>query len=321
MVSIIIPVYNTQSRLKGCFDSILSQTYEDIEVIAIDDGSTDSSFEILKDYQSRDNRVKVYHQDNHGVSYTRNYGLSVAEGEYIAFVDSDDQIEETYIERLMEPMEEEKLDLVLCGYKERREGRAEEIVHNLSESQYDALSGKFSDDIYLLRAFIGSPWMKLYKSQLIKANHIRFSEDMITGEDQVFNFQYFMHLKKYKFINKPEYIYIREKESLSQCSSIEAFESDVKVLHAKKKFLEFINGRMKEKIYGEGVHYIVHKYVVTKDDHSLKGFLQRAKRIDSKRTFAILENKKSTIILLLYRLHMEWLYYFIATGRRGAKIR
>ena len=114
LVSIIIPVYNVQEYLEHCLDSVVNQTYTNIEIILIDDGSTDESLQICKLYAKCDNRVKLIIKENEGVSIARNIGISVSEGEFVTFVDSDDYVEKDYIEKLMSGMSESR-DLVCCN--------------------------------------------------------------------------------------------------------------------------------------------------------------------------------------------------------------
>lgn len=113
-ISIIVPVYNAESYLKRCLDSIINQTYKNIEIILIDDGSTDKSGMICDEYKSHDDRIIVIHKANSGVSSARNSGLDIAGGEYIAFIDSDDYVPKNYLEMLLNDMTDET-EMVVCG--------------------------------------------------------------------------------------------------------------------------------------------------------------------------------------------------------------
>ena len=117
MISIIVPVYNAEDSVESCIDSILNQSYTDIELILVDDGSKDNSLKICNERAKNDIRITVIHQENGGVSTARNNGLMAARGEYIQFVDSDDTIEQNMTETLWSMMEKEKADLAVCGYK------------------------------------------------------------------------------------------------------------------------------------------------------------------------------------------------------------
>ena len=117
LISILVPVHNTQKYLEACLTSIKNQTYNNLEIICIDDCSTDSSYEILKEYERKDNRIKVIHKANAGVGEARNSGLDVATGDYIGFVDSDDFIDENFYEKMLNSIIENNADLCMCGYK------------------------------------------------------------------------------------------------------------------------------------------------------------------------------------------------------------
>ena len=116
LITVIIPVYNVEKYLHRCLDSVIAQTYQNLEIICIDDGSTDRSSEICEQYALKDERVKVFHQENQGVSAARNNGLDMASGEYIAFVDSDDYIQNDMFERLYSELSKSGASYVICGY-------------------------------------------------------------------------------------------------------------------------------------------------------------------------------------------------------------
>lgn len=113
-LSIIVPIYNAQNHLKKCIESIINQTEKDIEIILIDDGSTDDSLKICNEYQRKDFRINVIHQNNSGVSIARNQGIKIAKGEYIGFVDSDDWIDLDMFKRLLEEAKKTDADIVMC---------------------------------------------------------------------------------------------------------------------------------------------------------------------------------------------------------------
>lgn len=180
-ISVIIPVYNVQAYVERCLDSVLAQTYTEIEVICIDDGSTDASGKLCDNYNGKDSRVKVYHIDNHGVSYARNYALSVMEGEWYCFVDSDDWIEPTYIERMYELAQENRCDVVACGFEKTYEyaigkiGEEEKIF--LFESSKDCIHNFICDN----NSMHGISCNKLYSAR--KFGSLRFDVKTKVNED------------------------------------------------------------------------------------------------------------------------------------------
>ena len=118
-VSIVIPIYKAEKYLRTCIDSVLGQTYKDLEVILVDDASPDRCGEICEEYAKKDSRVRVIHKENEGVSKARNAGLAIATGDFVQFVDSDDYLAEDMTQKLVEQMEQQKVDLVLCGFFEK----------------------------------------------------------------------------------------------------------------------------------------------------------------------------------------------------------
>lgn len=194
LISIIVPIYNREKFLDRCISSIINQTYSNIEVILIDDGSTDNSLQICNSFAAKDSRIKVFSQKNGGVSKARNTGLQVAIGEYILFVDSDDFINlncvMTYINKLKQ---NSKLDLIISGMNYYNEM----LAYNKStvlEKEYENLKS-FQNDFYIFlkNGYFRSPDNKLYKKSIIIQNKITFCENAKFGEDAIFNIEYLYH--------------------------------------------------------------------------------------------------------------------------------
>lgn len=203
-LSIIIPVYNCEKYLPNCLESVLNQTWKKFEVILINDGSEDCSGQICEDYAKKDNRIKVIHQDNHGVSYARNVGLKVATGDVISFIDGDDILESNMYELLIKAMQEYETDISHCGYK-HIVGQEVRLVHDtkcvLIQSQTEAL-----DCLVGGRIFGGGLWSKLFRKELLDG--ITFKENLKINEDILFNFEAFRKAKKTVFIDYALYNYI-----------------------------------------------------------------------------------------------------------------
>lgn len=215
LVSIVIPVYNAAEYLDLCLQSIIKQTYQCLEIIVVNDGSTDKSYKIIQKYQKKDSRIIVFDNENHGVSYSRNYGISYAHGEYLIFIDSDDYIDSRYIEKLVNAVEKNRVNLAICRYKTFSKGQkfdgglkyGPNLVHSLN------------DDFYFLSTLGGLPYGpvgKIYKLDIIKNHNIKFREDISNGEDQIFNFSYFKKVNNYCLINEELYFYQIHNNSLSR---------------------------------------------------------------------------------------------------------
>ncbi len=180
LISIIIPIYNAQKYLKECIDSALNQTYKEIEIILIDDGSTDYSGKICDSYAEKDKRVKVIHNENQGVSVSRNIGIKEAKGLYITFMDADDFVSEQYVEILYRLIKNDDSEVSIIGNDEQYEGKiikrnrkirkilnSEEIIKMILEEKY-------------LSAVC---WGKMYRKELFKDPSLRFDQDIKIGED------------------------------------------------------------------------------------------------------------------------------------------
>lgn len=193
VVSIIIPVFNAETSLANCIGSILNQTYKQLEIIMVNDGSTDKSGEICEHYAISDQRIKVVHQENCGPSSARNTGIEKATGDYIQFVDADDYMKPKMTETLLQAMTNQ-VGLVICGYEAI-------YTHTNITRRRDyipSISGFYMHDDFIKHfgelyrcTLIPSPCNKLYDANLIRGEHIRFMETMKYGEDLFFNLEYF----------------------------------------------------------------------------------------------------------------------------------
>ena len=162
-VSIIIPVYNMEDKLSKCLDTVVNQTYKNIEIIIINDGSKDNSLDIINDYAKKDSRIKVINQKNSGISVARNNGLNIATGKYICFADSDDYVEYDMIEKLLHCVKENKADICVCNYYEFSNGGEKKKV----EVGYSSLfGGTLLEHPELVRDIDYAPWNKIYKHEL-----------------------------------------------------------------------------------------------------------------------------------------------------------
>ena len=191
MISVIIPVYNVEKYIKQCLESILIQTYQDFEIICVDDGSTDNSLEILKQYAQKDSRFKILTRENGGAGLARNAGLEIASGKYIQFIDSDDWIEKNMFETMVQTAESNNADIVVCSSRKVDDfGNITETKNpnfpiNLDKAPINKPFNynEYSDDFFSICGVI--VWNKLYSRNLIEKNHLRFHK-LIGPEDICF---------------------------------------------------------------------------------------------------------------------------------------
>lgn len=200
LISIIVPVFNAQNYIEKCIKSIICQTYIDWELLLVDDGSTDSSYEICKKYINK--KINVFHKNNGGVSSARNYGLKKSKGDYIVFIDADDYVDKNYLKNLYDNIRDN--DLVVSGYKEvYSNGKVNKRNFGKKDMTMEYIKNKF-DELYLSN-FLNSPFNKLYKKSLINCT---FNENQILGEDLLFNLQYIKNCKHIISINNTDYNYV-----------------------------------------------------------------------------------------------------------------
>lgn len=184
-ISVIVPVYNAEKYLRRCVDSILGQTFTNFELLLINDGSTDSSGTICDEYAACDQRVRVFHKPNAGVSSARNLGLDKARGEWITFIDSDDYIDEEFISNLSSQKE---CDLAIGDFRIFESDSNFDQCH-IQQGRYNYKEiGKILIN-YIAPNFT-TPWAKLFKKSIIKKLGLRFDLELIKGEDTIFMFQY-----------------------------------------------------------------------------------------------------------------------------------
>ena len=260
-VSIVVPVYNAEKYLQQCIDSIVIQSYKNVEIILVNDGSKDNSLNICKQNANKDSRIKVISDINHGVSYARNQGIKNATGDYIVFIDSDDSVDKNYIYELVNATSEQDYDLIICGYTEIHIKNNKKIEKIASKEVIDKLTKDWKKDYKLLTGFFITPWVKLYKLEIIKKYDIRFPENFKIAEDHMFNAKYLMHISSYNYINKPLYNYIhQDNSSLTAMKDMIAFKCDIECLKEKKKILYGLDIDDKERLLGEWLIVLVHLY-------------------------------------------------------------
>lgn len=219
LVSIIIPIYNSEKYLHKCLDSVLNQSFRNFELILVNDGSKDNSAIICVDYEKRDNRIKVIHKQNEGVSKARNIGISVSSGDYIVFIDSDDVVGKDYLKTLLAPIKNYKWDIVIGGYTVIKYNDKNEISN--SDTIIPNRVGEFKTqgelfDVYLDMSeygVINSPCSRLLSAGIIKTHNIMFNDKFKLGEDALFMIEFLQKSNSMKVINETGYLVNRTSTS------------------------------------------------------------------------------------------------------------
>lgn len=245
LLSIIIPAYNVESYILNCIESIYSQHQENIEVIVIDDGSTDNTIEIITQLKETYNNFVILSQANAGVSTARNYGLSVARGRYVYFLDSDDWIENDFFNEIAPICEADQADCIIFGYKKRNaigdfiSDKTPWIKGEInSEDQKNSLAKLFVNDNGL------AVWDKIIKRSVILENNIKF-QNMRNAEDFVFSLECIRHSKKIYIVNKALYNY-RIQISGKRSDNYQLISNQIIAFRKFNEYFNFVNNQSVE---------------------------------------------------------------------------
>lgn len=215
LVSIVIPVYNSEKYLSECIDSILSQRYSNIEILIIDDESADNSIKICREYEASDNRIKIFPQKNGGIGKARNTGLNKALGEYIMFVDSDDYFpDDNVICGMVSAAERTGADIICGNYCRLIDDRQIDAGRHGYGRMTDVSQRDFRFSGFFSGGILSYVWCKIYRKQFINDNHICFGE-YCYAEDKMFNFECYVSGAIYGFVNENVYVYRKNTESVS----------------------------------------------------------------------------------------------------------
>ena len=323
MISVVIPVYNVEPYLERCLDSVVGQTFRDIEVIVVDDGSTDSCGEICDIYAHKDKRIHVIHKENGGESSARNEALKYVNGDWISFVDSDDWLELDAYERLLKIDNVDKYDMVSFAlYREfNHKGKAinpypseqsitdKGIIKKIQlaclEKEYNPISRKWGS-FYL--------WDKIIRTDIIRDSHLKFRTSLKAQEDVFFMFELYSYINSIYYYNHPLYHYKYNPESQTQRFTPNRVEIDrhfyreirnaSKNMDLDKEFENALRARIVMNTYASGYRSFFHK-------KNPKSFLQ--KYDDMRKTLKIKEIEDA--FLNADRLHLSDMGRFITCSK------
>jgi len=247
LVSVIVPVYNVEKYLHECIDSVLKQTYTNFELIIIDDGSKDSSKNICEEYALKDERIRVFSKENGGASSARNLGLTVAKGEYMYFLDSDDWIMERALKSLLETYESNNTEVVFFNaYSVDEETGKVTTAHYSHKKVYQNNSGyRLMEELINNKDFHVAPWLFFMKRDLLDRTNLKFEEGIIY-EDMIFTYKLFCKAQQVMYL--PEYLYYRRYHADSVMTSkvkVKNFESAVKVYYEVHNYWAMLPEDMK----------------------------------------------------------------------------
>lgn len=222
-LSIIVPIYNVEEYLRNCIESILNQSFKNFELILVNDGSTDNSLNICREYEKNDKRIRVIDKKNGGVSSARNVGIDIAKGKYIAFVDPDDDIDFNMYEELIKTIKSLNVDIVISSFKYvdviNKKVITQKVWNEINKVIKKKEIHKILMEILSFKENYGllSSFNKLYARKLFSDNNIRFDENKNHGEDVRLNLLLLMKVERICFLETPFYnYYIRDRESLTK---------------------------------------------------------------------------------------------------------
>lgn len=274
IVSIIIPVYNAEKYLGYCLNSIASQTYRNLEIILVNDGSTDDSLKICNNYAFLDSRIRVIDIPNAGVSNARNVGLKAATGEYIEFADADDVLNPQMVETLVDKMDTYQSDLVICGFEMvslNSNQQPQDIIHFNSASLGEECV--YTQQLFFEKlscilwrtSLLECPWNKMFRKDIIRNYNLQFPIDKSLGEDFCFNIDYFAYVNKVVILSDELYYYMQiNQTALTRKFQANYFEDQ---LYLIKKFDDVVRKNIKlskqERVY-------LAEYMVAKTIQSIR---------------------------------------------------
>ncbi len=234
-LSLIIPVYNSESYLYKCLESAVNQTLQQIEIIIINDGSTDSSVDIIKEFLA-DNRIVFINQKNSGLSCARNVGIKMAKGEFIGFLDSDDRLDSTFAQKMYTYAKETLSDIVMCDYFRVLPKTQHNMLIRKNFKNTIFTSSEALHKIILDLSVQNYAWDKIYKRKLFIDNNVFYPEGMYY-EDMPTTFRLFYYANQVGYIDQPLYYYLQRENSITRTFNDKHIEDIIKALYLMKEFM------------------------------------------------------------------------------------
>lgn len=309
MVSVVVPIYNKEKYIKKCIDSLLKQSYENIEIILIDDGSTDKCKDICLSYS--DKRIKYFYKKNGGVSSARNYGITKSTGEWILFVDADDYVENDYVEKLYN----NDYDFTMCSFKTVID--KEIIIENsfsLSINDNQNILNELLKSKYI--RLIPTPYLKIFNVKIIKNNNIQFDEKISYGEDTCFVLDYLKHCDNALIIDYNGYSNVISKEESLSRKYIKQIEDQLNEINIRIDEYEKVKETVKSIWYFRNFKTILYNEVNNGYDSFKKVLINSKKNVYfSKIKFNEFEFKDKLLYLFI-KYNLLYLVYILYKRKR-----
>ena len=320
-LSIIVPVYNVEKYLPKCLDSLVNQTYKDIEIICVNDGSSDNSLQVLNEYASQDNRIKVINQENLGVSTARNIGIDNATGDYILFVDADDWLELDACTILIDHIEKYQSEIIYFKLKPtiNINDSYKVEIHQITkfDNKHCNKVFKFKDNYKMIFNELKSLMCgdKVFKTKFIKSHKIYYPNNIVVLEDAIFSFRCFLQNPSIVLCNEYLYNYIiNTPNSLTKINLENRLQNLKKAIGEFEELAQFGISWLNKYIYAYFINYLLYYWRYFYFSKYKKDFLNlftyviyKYKQIPEQNDFHAY--KRATMHLLLSKLHLSWWYW------------
>lgn len=306
LVSVVIPVYNMENYIERCIMNLKQQTYENLQIIIVDDGSKDRTQEICCLMSKEEQRIKFFSKSNEGVSTARNYALKHATGEYVTFVDADDIIHERHIEHLVSLMKSADVDLAVTRHMEVS---AQDVIDTKTIKEQDLIKESFTraefvEHLYDEDKYRGYLWNKMFKTSIIREHGIQMPDGINIFEDMVFIYQYARHMNRVNYGHMITYYYVQHVESamknINQAKFLQSIEARKKIINSAVEDDERFINITKEKYVTLAIGYIKGKMI--KDSYYDKALLQElvVKSLEYERELKLPYKYYIQLVLLRY---------------------
>lgn len=316
LVSIIVPIYNIEKYIEKCINSIINQTYTNIEIILINDGSTDGCKSICEEYEKKDNRIVLINKINEGLSVARNTGLEKAKGEYVAFIDGDDFVDEKYIETLYNNLQKNNADISACGFYMYHNDKNFSRFEKIEKDKIEVLNPeKALDKIMNYKsAFKQNVWNKLYKKEIFTKNNIKFYKDKIY-EDVGISYELISNSNIIVYDTTCLYYYVQREKSITKRLKFDKRELD-RIEMANKMCdyisLNYTNLKNKSEYFRSMQYLAVINIMIKNDMYDLK-LINETKKLIKINKWNILKygTSKQKIQTIVYLFNFNLYKYFI----------
>ncbi|MFV0413117.1 MAG: glycosyltransferase family 2 protein [Oscillospiraceae bacterium] len=263
LVSIIIPVFNTAQHLATCLESVRRQTYRNLEILLVNDGSKDASRHIINMYAGVDKRIVAINKQNGGISASRNFALCRAKGEYIQFADSDDYLDENATRLMVEKAQQNKADLVIAHYCHvyKQEVKVHGFLRTADAIDKNAFALQLMEEPASF--YYGVMWNKLYRADIIHQHNIRCNEAFSWSEDFLFNLEYIRYANRFVALKTPVYYYVYNEKSIlhSQIKTLDVLQSKLELFTYYKELYQKLG--LYEKFRPQ-----IYRYLLSSAEHS-----------------------------------------------------